>query len=204
MRDYTAARATIAAYGWAFVIILLCASVHGAWPAFRYDASLPWAWRWASALTAQFNHLSWYHWGLNAVGLLLLCWGFAGWWTPRRALVYFAGSLFGVALGVLTNPAIHWYVGLSGALYGLLAAGCIDRITRRNTTLRQRLPAIGVLLAVAIKLWIDSRWPELFSADTAVLGGPVLPIAHVYGATSGAVGAWAGYLASSRFHKRLK
>ena len=73
---------------------------------------------------------------------------------------------------------VLWYVGLSGVLHGVVAAGAFALLLRRQ--------AIGVVLALglAAKLAFEQlSGPVPFTA--ASVGGPVVVAAHLYGAGGG-------------------
>jgi rhomboid family GlyGly-CTERM serine protease len=74
---------------------------------------------------------------------------------------------------------VGWYVGLSGVLHGLLAAGAMAML--------RPYPAIGAALLIGLvaKLaWEQAVGPLPLSESTA--GGPVIVAAHLYGAAGGA------------------
>jgi rhomboid family GlyGly-CTERM serine protease len=74
---------------------------------------------------------------------------------------------------------VGWYVGLSGVLHGLLAAGAMAML--------RPYPAIGAALLIGLvaKLaWEQVVGPLPLSESTA--GGPVIVAAHLYGAAGGA------------------
>ena len=82
-----------------------------------------------------------------------------------------------VGLYVL-DPDVVWYVGLSGVLHGLVAAGTLALLLRRQK--------IGVVLAVGLgaKLAFEQlAGPVPFTAES--VGGPVVVAAHLYGAAGG-------------------
>ena len=133
--------------------------------------------------SAHLLHLSGAHLLLNLCGLGLV-WalfarelsGAAGWW----ALVC---SALGVSLGLLLfDPGLDWYVGLSGVLHGLFAAGAIRHW-------RERPAEAALMLAVlAGKL----LWEQLLGplpGTSAVAGGPVVVDAHLFGALGGGLSA---------------
>jgi rhomboid family GlyGly-CTERM serine protease len=100
-----------------------------------------------------------------------------GWRTPA---VVCAGSL-AVGLGLLIgDPHVDWYVGISGALDTLWAAGALSLMRRRD---RFGWMLAGVLLA---KLVYEQCFGALpFSSVSS--GGMVIVDAHLYGALAGAL-----------------
>jgi rhomboid family GlyGly-CTERM serine protease len=116
----------------------------------------------------------------DSAGLVLLWLLFRdvlpGWRTPALVL---AGSL-AVGLGLLLgDPDVAWYVGISGALDTLWAAGAGALIRRRDR--------FGWVLAgfLAAKLAYEQLWGPL-PFSTVESGGTVIVDAHLYGALAGA------------------
>jgi len=134
------------------------------------------AWR---ALTGQFVHLGVSHAVLNLAGLAALVLLFRGDFDGPGWAGALAASLGGVAVGLQwLSPAVDWYAGLSGALHGLFAAGAVARIRARDRA--------GWVLALLLggKLVVEG----LFGAPAAsawLTGGPVLVVAHLWGALGG-------------------
>jgi rhomboid family GlyGly-CTERM serine protease len=97
-----------------------------------------------------------------------------------------AGLYFGA-------PDISWYVGLSGILHGLLAAGAFALLgTDRGF-------AVVLLAGIAAKLaWEHFVGPLPWSAEAT--GGPVITAAHLYGAAGGVI--FAGLSALVRRSRR--
>ncbi len=148
--------------------------------AFRLEAAAvagePWR-----LVTGHWVHLTWSHWGLNLVTLAV----FAGLLEPlgraRAFVALLGGATVGVDLGILVrHPEADWYVGLSGALYGMIAGAAI--LERRP----QR--AAAVMIGLAVKLLSDHALGTS-SLTEAWVGGPVLAEAHVYGVIGGAATA---------------
>ena len=80
------------------------------------------------------------------------------------------------------NPGLEWYVGLSGLLHGLLAAGLMVGVVRRETE------SVVLALLVAAKL----TWEQLagpLPGSEGASGGAVIVDAHLYGAVGGVLAA---------------
>ena len=135
------------------------------------------AWR---LVTGHLVHLGVSHLLLNLAGLLLV-WFLVG--RDLRPLQWLAvgfASIVCIDAGFwLLNPELTWYVGLSGVLHGLLAAG----IVVAASDARKDLVMLGVL--VVAKLFYEQVAGALPGSGTAS-GGPVVVDAHLYGAVSGA------------------
>lgn len=128
-------------------------------------------------------HLGWRHLLLNLAGLALVAaLGGPALAGLRGGSIMF-GSMLGVGLGLLAfAPEVGWYVGLSGALHGMLAAVVVDACF--NTATRQWGVALGVLLACKLA-WEQLAGPLPLTAEAA--GGPVIVAAHLHGALAGAL-----------------
>lgn len=131
-------------------------------------------------------HLGWSHFALDAVGLVLV------WYLVGDALKSAGWALIAVAsvcaidAGLwFLNPELHWYVGLSGVLHGILAAGIVLSLQRPQI----EWVALGLLLVAKL------GWEQLYGplpGSEGSSGGPVVVAAHLYGALGGAL---AGLLA---------
>ncbi|MEK7322386.1 MAG: rhombosortase [Pseudomonadota bacterium] len=135
--------------------------------------------------TGHLVHLSWSHLWLNLGGLALIWFLFrrqlgAGMWW----LVLLVSSLAVSSGFLLFDPALEWYVGLSGVLHGLFMAGLI-------VGLRTGAWSDWLLLSAVVAKLI---WEQLYGAlpgSTEAAGGNVIVDAHLYGAIGGAAVALA-------------
>ena len=136
-------------------------------------------------VTGSFVHLGPGHLAEDMAGLVLLWLLFWEAWPGwRMPLLTLWGSL-AVGLGLfLGDPGIGWYVGISGALDCLWAAGALELIRRRD---RFGWPLMGFLL---IKLAYEQLLGPL-PFSVAGTGGAVIVDAHLYGALGGALWAFA-------------
>ncbi len=165
-------------------LMILCQALPAAWQnGLRYDRALLQAGQGWRVLTACFVHLGWLHLALNATGLVLMSWIFARDWPPWRWLLALvvAGviSTFGVHLG---SPHVFWLIGLSGALHGLFAFGAIGWIRLGDR--------VGWLLLAGLALKIGyEQWSGSLPVSEAIVGGPVITAAHLWGALGGVAAA---------------
>ena len=81
------------------------------------------------------------------------------------------------------NPELYWYVGMSGLLHGLLAAGIVTRLKDIDAE-----TAILLLLLIAKISW--EQWSGPVPGSESTSGGPVIVDAHLYGALGGVLGAF--------------
>ena len=134
-------------------------------------------------LSGHFVHLGWSHFVMNAIGLLLICYLVAARFTARNWLILALVTIAGIDLAFwLLEPQLEWYVGLSGLLHGLLAAGVVAgfRLGLRDSWL------LGFILAGKLA-WEQFVGPVPGSVEST--GGNVIVAAHFYGAVVAAVSA---------------
>jgi rhomboid family GlyGly-CTERM serine protease len=131
---------------------------------------------WWRLLSAHFTHLDVRHTALNCVGLALLWALFARDFSPRGWLFILAATASVIDLGLwLLAPRVEWYLGASGVLHGVLAAGIIAALARGER-------AAWVLLS----LLLFKLLYEQFAGGSALLPGmPVVPQAHLLGVVGG-------------------
>jgi len=132
-------------------------------------------------LTGHFTHLGTSHFLLNCAGLLLVWYLVGTQFTAFGWLWISAGTIIGIDLGFwLLEPQLVWYVGLSGLLHGLLAAGII------GTANNDRQMALLLVVMLAGKLGYEQLAGPL-PGSVSSSGGSVIVNAHLYGAIAGAL-----------------
>lgn len=157
------------------------ALVPGLAPLLRYEREAVLAGEAWRLLTAHLVHLGPVHLGLNLVGLAFIGALFRRYWHAREM----GGVMLLAALGttgglLLFAPGVAWYVGLSGVLHGLFAAGAV--LAWRGGR-RTALPLLGLL---AGKLALEQGGG---AGAVPWLEGTVIVEAHLYGALAGVIGA---------------
>ncbi len=138
--------------------------------------------QWWRFLTGNLVHLTWRHFAMNALALVAIYALYPHSLKPKSMLLVFLLSCLSVTLGIwMFSPEIQWYVGLSGALHGLLITLIIlDFAVHKN------LLNIILFAAVSAKLvWEGMMGPIPGSESTA--GGPVVVQAHLYGFLGGLI-----------------
>ena len=131
------------------------------------------AWR---LLTAHVVHLDLRHALLNGCGLVLMWALFARDYTGRQWLLVVLGAVVAIDAGLwLLDSTVQWYVGSSGALHGIMAAGALAHLRRREPD--------GWLLAGF--LMAKLAW-EHWVGPLPLAGGVVVVDAHLYGVIGGA------------------
>jgi rhomboid family GlyGly-CTERM serine protease len=138
---------------------------------------------WWRLISGHFVHLGGAHFALNAAGLGLVWYLVGRSFNGSRWLLIVIACLLGMDLGFwFLKPQLSWYVGLSGLLHGLLAAGLAEKL---------RQPDIETFILAALLLgklaFEQLSGPLPGSEGTA--GGPVVVDAHLFGAVSGALAA---------------
>lgn len=137
--------------------------------------------QWWRLLTGNLVHLGYPHLLLNLAGLFVITLLLAPAMGARQWLLTGFTSMLGVGFGLLLfDPQLSWYVGLSGALYGLLLGGAIAEFRYQ--------PLIATLLVIYTVGKII--WEQLYGAaqsSEAITGGTVIVNAHLYGMVAGGV-----------------
>jgi rhomboid family GlyGly-CTERM serine protease len=144
-------------------------------------ASEPWR-----AWSAAFVHWSAWHLGVNLLGCALVgALGRAAALPVRATLAWCLAWPLG-HLGLLTEPGLAHYGGLSGVLHaGVAVAGCWLAVAARG---RPRAIGLAMLTGLAIKIVLE----DPFGEPLVHPGGwdiAIAPRAHATGALAGAVAA---------------
>jgi rhomboid family GlyGly-CTERM serine protease len=130
-------------------------------------------------LTGHIVHLGASHFLLNAAGLLLIAvlvgpgLTATGWWF----VIAMSTTVIDVSFW-LFGPTIEWYVGLSGVLHGMLAAGACAAFRTR------RVESTAIMIALTAKLIYEQTVGPLPGSELSS-GGSVVVDSHLYGAVGG-------------------
>jgi rhomboid family GlyGly-CTERM serine protease len=140
----------------------------------RYDRSAIAAGGWWRLLTAHIVHLDWHHLILNELGLVLVWSLFAqDFDAVEWCAIVLAGAL-AISSGLWwLSPRVTWYVGASGVLHTIMAAGAAKHLIERAWD--RWILVLGLSFKLAWEQW----------------GGHAAPLvvvdAHLYGAVCGFV-----------------
>jgi rhomboid family GlyGly-CTERM serine protease len=158
--------------------LILGLNATGEWgrSALRYDRDALQAHQWWRLISAHLVHLSWEHALLNSAGLVLLWSLFAREFTPRRWLWIVTLSVGCIDAGLwFLRPTVQWYLGASGVLHGVLAAGACAMYRRGEGT-----GAVLLLLLVVKLLYEQQSGASLFLGNV-----PLVADAHLFGSLGG-------------------
>ena len=143
-------------------------------------------------VTGHLTHLGTPHLLLNLAGLALTWFLVADYLDERNWWLVAAGSLVAMNLGFwFLEPQLAWYVGLSGLLHGLLAAGTV-------AGLRAGPPEIRLLAIVLAAKIAYEQWFGPLPGSEAASGGNVIVAAHAYGAVGGLLAAVPALISARR------
>jgi len=132
-------------------------------------------------LTGHLVHGDVHHLALNLIGLALIASLCRGCFRLGQWLVVLAAAWLAIDAGLLiAMPNLAWYVGLSGVLHGLLAAGAVRWWQIESRWLAALLS--GILLTKLC--WEQWQGALPISGDLNVIVN-----AHLYGAVGGALAA---------------
>jgi rhomboid family GlyGly-CTERM serine protease len=141
-------------------------------------------------LTGHFVHFSTSHLALNLAGLVLIAVLFPRHYTVSQWLVIALASALAIDVGLVwLEPQIEWYVGLSGVLHGLLAAGAVAWWRQEP----KYLAAALTLIFLGKLSWEQSHGALPLSGDLTVVVD-----AHLDGALGGATVGVALWLSQRR------
>ncbi len=157
---------------------LLAATMPSAAADWQPGLALAEPWRW---WTAAFVHWSALHLGANLAGLALVA--ALGWRVrcDRHATLAWALAWPLTHLGLLAQPALAHYGGLSGVLHAGVAVLAVQLLGQPGRT--RRIGAV-VLAGLLAKVLLETPWREPLRS---VPGWdiPIAPLAHASGAAAG-------------------
>jgi rhomboid family GlyGly-CTERM serine protease len=138
----------------------------------RYDRSAIAAGGWWRLLTAHIVHLDVHHLILNELGLVLMWSLFADDYDAVEwCAIVLAGAL-AISSGLWwLSPRVSWYVGASGVLHSVMAAGAAKHLVERSWDRWILIVGLGAKLA----------WEQWGRAPAPL----IVVDAHLYGACCG-------------------
>jgi rhomboid family GlyGly-CTERM serine protease len=130
-------------------------------------------------LSGHLVHGSWQHTWLNVAGLLLLSALFHATYQPWQwAQIVLIAALSVDAGLIYLMPQLTWYVGLSGILHGVLAAGAVAWWCVETKPMAATL----TMILIGKLMWEQWQGALPISGELAVIVN-----AHLYGAIGGAL-----------------
>lgn len=145
--------------------------------------------QWWRLFTGHLVHFDLRHLLFDGAGVVLLWMLFARELSPLHWLAVVLASMLAIDAGLWwLTPQIQWYIGVSGVLHGIWAAGAIAGMRRGDKT------ATWLLGLLVVKLCVE----QLYGPRSMEPALPVITQAHVYGAVGGALVALLDWAASRR------
>src|SRR5271169_3142526 len=161
---------------WLLLILLLLGAVLGLGDSIaallRYDRSAIAAGGWWRLLTAHIVHLDVHHLVLNELGLVLVWSLFAQDYDAVEWCVIVLAGALAISSGLWwLSPRVSWYVGASGVLHSVMAAGAAKHLVERSWDRWILIVGLGAKLA----------WEQWGRAPAPL----IVVDAHLYGACCG-------------------
>ena len=168
---------------WGFALLGVCVALllpelagEAGRAALRYDRAGLEAGELWRLLTAHVVHLDLEHAVLNVLGLVMMWALFARDFTLRQWLIVITAALIAIDLGLWAfDPQVRWYVGSSGVLHGVMAAGTLAHLRRGD--LDGWILAAFILGKLAYEQWTGAL---PFEGTAAVVVD-----SHLYGVIGG-------------------
>ena len=146
----------------------------------RYDRVAVAAGQWWRLLSAHAVHADLHHYLLNALGLILVWSLFARDFNALEWLLITLAGALGITAGLwCLDRQVQWYVGASGVLHSLMAAGCVKHLADAQW---DRWILAGFLLGkLALEQYFQARGVVAVTHELNIVVD-----AHLYGAIAGA------------------
>jgi|SRR5579863_2453475 len=168
----------VALLGACTLLLLLALAGESARDALRYERTAIAAGQWWRLLTAHLVHLDLGHAALNCLGLLLMWALFARDFRPRQWLGIVLGATAAIDAGLwFRDSTVGWYVGSSGLLHGVMAAGTWAHLRRGERD-------GWILAAFLVGKLIYEQWAGAMPFSR---GFAVVVDAHLFGSLGGAL-----------------
>lgn len=149
--------------------------------ALRYERAAVLDGEWWRLLTGHIAHFDLRHLLLNLGGAALMVLLFASGYSPKQWLWIIAVSVACIDIGFLIlEPQLLWYVGVSGVLHGVLAAGAVAWWR----TEPKWMAATLTVIVIGKLAWEQMQGGLQLSGDMTVVVA-----AHLYGAIGGGIAA---------------
>jgi rhomboid family GlyGly-CTERM serine protease len=175
---------------WLVMCVLLAkASLIAFWvpaPWLDWQPQLAWREPWRM-FSAAWVHWSGMHLGANLLGAVVIALLGMAMKAPTRLVWAWFVAWPLTHLGLLLQPELAHYGGLSGVMHAGLAAATVWLVlTERG---RRQAVGVGLLIGIVTKLWLEKPWgAPLRHGDGWDIA--IAPLAHGTGAVAGALCAW--------------
>ena len=136
--------------------------------------------QWWRFITANFIHLNWRHLVLNLIAMTAIVYIYPRLLLLREQLLLLLLCGLSVTIGIwLLRPSIYWYVGLSGALHGLLVALVIIDLFKSKSIL-----SVSLFFILVLKLYWEIKMGPMPGSEHTIRG-KVIVDAHLFGSIGG-------------------
>lgn len=131
-------------------------------------------------VTGHFVHLDFPHALWNLAGALLVYHVFASTWSRGEWLIVLLVAVIGIDTGLWwRSPPLDWYVGLSGVLHALAAAGLVPALLARPDGRAEPVAWVVAILGTVKLLY------EQYAGALPIVDARVITTVHLDGVASG-------------------
>ena len=173
------------------ILIALCIEISGGMgrASLSYQNNFVRSHEYWRLITGHITHLGWPHFFLNTAGLILVWFLYGKTYSTRNWVLVFLWCSACISLGFYVfDTGLQSYVGLSGVLHGLIAAGLLGSFFKALRHPNKAIPWEDILIFMG--LWSKVIYEQIIGPvplTEAASGAHVVVNAHLYGAISGSI-----------------